>query len=84
MIVVQKEGKVIKELKSVQPKTSLDVARKAVGIEAPEEEKKKETKKEKEAKAKDVAVGKEPPAPAAPAEAPAAATEEVAKPTESS
>lgn len=85
MIVVQKEGKIIKELKTVQPKTSLDAARKAVGIEVPEEEKKetkKETKKEKEAKAKDVAVGKEPPAPAPPAEAPAATTEEAAKPAE--
>ena len=88
VIVVQKEGKIIKELRSVQPKTSLDAARKAVGIEAPEEEKKetkKETKKEKEAKAKDVAVGKEPPALAAPVEAPAVTTEgEVAKPAESS
>ncbi|KAF8458898.1 thioredoxin-like protein [Terfezia claveryi] len=87
VIVVQKEGKIIKELKSVMPRTSLDVARKAVGIEAPEEEKKetkKETKKEREAKAKDVAVGKEPPTSAAPAEAPAATTEEAAKPAESS
>lgn len=87
VIVVQKEGRIIKELKSVQPKTSLDIARKAVGIETPEEEKKetkKETKKEKEAKAKDVAVGKEPPTLAAPTEAPAAATEEAAKPAESS
>ncbi|KAF8418501.1 thioredoxin-like protein [Tirmania nivea] len=60
VIVVQKEGKIIKELKSVQPKTGLDAARKAVGIEAAEEEKKetkKETKKEKEAKAKDVMDG---------------------------
>lgn len=89
VIVVQKEGKIIKELKGVQPKTSLDVARKAVGIEAPAEEEKKdtkkETKKEKEAKSKEVAVGKEAPAAAAaPVEAPAATTEEAAKPAESS
>lgn len=89
VIVVQKEGKIIKELKGVQPKTSLDVARKAVGIEAPTEEEKKdtkkETKKEKEAKSKEVAVGKEAPAAAAaPVEASGATTEEAAKPAESS
>lgn len=78
IIVVQKDGKIIKEHKSVIPKNSLDVARKAVGIEVPAEEK-KETKKEKEAKEKkDVAVGKE-----APATAPPPATEET-KPVEAS
>lgn len=70
--MVQKEARLIKELKAVTPKNSLDVARKAIGIEAPVEEK-KETKKEKEAKEKEakkeVTVGTAAPASAsAPAE----------------
>jgi len=88
VIVVQKEGKLIKELKQVSPKNSLDVAKKAVGIEsAPTEkkDKKRGVEEEKEKKAdekKEVTVGAA--APSALAAASAPAVEESLKLAESS
>ena len=85
VVVVQKEGKIIKELKQVTPKSSLDVAKKAVGIESAAAEKRdrkkdKEDDMEKKAEDKrDVTVGT-----AAPHTSQAPTMEEAAKPTESS
>lgn len=84
VVVIQKEGKIIKELKQVTPKNSLEVAKKAVGIESAAAEK-KDRKKDKEEDGtekkvedkKEVTVGT-----AAPHTSAQASVEETAKPTE--
>ena len=86
VVVVQKEGRVVKELKQVTPKTSLDVAKKAVGIESAAAEKggrKKDKEDDTEKKAEDkkeITVGTA--APHTTSQAPT--VEETAKATESS